>query len=261
MANSEVVIEFRNVTKSFTVVRGGARHLKHHLIKIFHPKAYQKHKESRVVLNNVDFNIYKGEFVGIMGRNGVGKSTMLKMISGIYRPNSGYIRSHGRMAPVLELGAGFADELSGYENIALNASILGYSRKQLAEHIDKIVEFSELKDQIFDPVRNYSSGMLVRLAFSIACHVDAEILLFDEVLAVGDIVFQSKCLAKIKELNASGASIILVSHSPSQIADHCGRCILLDGSKKVLMDQQKKARKNTQSSLASTWKKTESLLS
>lgn len=222
------VVEFKNVSKTFIVTRGGARDIKHHLIKIFRRKMFEEHREARTVLNEVSFEIKKGEFVGIMGRNGVGKSTMLKIISGIYRPNSGSIRVVGRMAPVLELGAGFADELSGYENIALNASILGYSNRQVAEYIDRIIEFSELKDQIYDPVRNYSSGMLVRLAFSIACHLEADLLLFDEVLAVGDIGFQAKCLTKIKELNAAGASIILVSHSPDQIALHCSRCIVLD---------------------------------
>jgi len=227
------VVEFKNVSKSFVVVRGGARHLKHHLIKIFHRRSYEQHRESRTVLKDVSFSVLQGEFVGIMGRNGVGKSTMLKMISGIYRPNLGEIRVQGRLAPVLELGAGFAEELSGYENIALNASILGYSRKQVAEHLPKIVEFSELKDQIHDPVRNYSSGMMVRLAFSIACHLDAELLLFDEVLAVGDIGFQHKCLDKIRELNKQGASIILVSHSPEQIALHCSRCIVLDAGKVI----------------------------
>jgi len=230
---TDAVIEFKNVSKGFTVTRGGARDIKHHLIKFFQRGMFEEHRESRTVLEDVSFAVHKGEFVGIMGRNGVGKSTMLKMISGIYRPNKGSITVRGRLAPVLELGAGFADELSGYENIALNASILGYSRKQVVERIEQIVEFSELRDQVHDPVRNYSSGMMVRLAFSIACHLDAELLLFDEVLAVGDIGFQHKCLAKIKELNARGASIVLVSHSPSQIAEHCSRCILLDQGRKL----------------------------
>jgi len=227
------VIEFNHVSKGFTVSRGGPRDIKHHLIKVFRRGMFKEHKESRVVLNDVSFQIQKGEFVGIMGRNGVGKSTMLKIISGIYRPNKGSIKVVGRLAPVLELGAGFADELSGYENIALNASILGYSKQQVADRIDEIVEFSELQDQVYDPVRNYSSGMLVRLAFSIACHLDADVLLFDEVLAVGDIGFQAKCLAKIKSLNESGASIVLVSHSPDQIAQHCSRCIVLDRGEKI----------------------------
>lgn len=227
------VVDFSNVSKRFTVSRGGPRDLKHHLIKIFRRNMFNVHTETRNILNEVSFQIKKGEFVGIMGKNGVGKSTMLKIISGIYRPNSGSVTVHGRIAPVLELGAGFADELSGYENIFLNASIMGFSRAQILERIDSIVDFSELKDQIYDPVRNYSSGMMVRLAFSIACHLDSELLLFDEVLAVGDIGFQSKCLKKIQELNASGASIVLVSHSPEQIANHCSRCLVIDGGRLV----------------------------
>lgn len=227
------VVEFKNVKKFFTVSRGGPRDIKHHFIRVFRRNMFREYREARTVLNDVSFQIHEGEFVGIMGKNGVGKSTLLKIISGIYQPNSGEIKVHGRIAPVLELGAGFADELSGYENIFLNASILGYSRKQVFDHVDEIIEFSELKDQIYDPVRNYSSGMMVRLAFSIACHLNAELLLFDEVLAVGDIGFQAKCLKKILELNAKGASIILVSHSPEQIATYCSRCLLIDKGKLV----------------------------
>jgi ABC-type polysaccharide/polyol phosphate transport system ATPase subunit len=228
-----VVVDFERVSKSFTVSRGGPRDLKHHLIKIFRRNMFNEHREKRTVLKDVSFKINRGDFVGIMGKNGVGKSTMLKIVSGIYQPNSGLVTINGRIAPVLELGAGFADELSGYENIFLNASIMGFSRNQINERLETIIEFSELKDQIYDPVRNYSSGMMVRLAFSIACHLDAEILLFDEVLAVGDIGFQAKCLGKIRELNARGASIVLVSHSPEQIASHCNRCIVLDSGVKV----------------------------
>ncbi|NJM10077.1 MAG: ABC transporter ATP-binding protein [Bdellovibrionaceae bacterium] len=152
----------------------------------------------------------------------------MKIISGIYQPNQGTVHVRGRLAPVLELGAGFADELSGYDNIFLNSSILGYSRAESLLKTDKIIEFSELGDQIHDAVRNYSSGMLVRLAFSIACHLDAQLLLFDEVMAVGDLGFQRKCMEKIGELNRAGASIVLVSHSPNQIASVCNRCLLID---------------------------------
>jgi ABC-type polysaccharide/polyol phosphate transport system ATPase subunit len=224
----DLVVNFENVSKSFTRSVGGPRDVKHHLIKFFRRNMFKETLDSSVVLDNVSFQIRPGEFVGIMGKNGVGKSTLLKIISGIYRPNQGKVSVFGRTAPVLELGAGFADELNGYENIFLNASILGYSRKQANETAEAIVEFSELKEHINYPVRNYSSGMLVRLAFSIACHLDADLLLFDEVLAVGDLGFQAKCLKKIQELNAKGASIILVSHSPEQIAAHCSRCLVID---------------------------------
>jgi ABC-type polysaccharide/polyol phosphate transport system ATPase subunit len=226
-------IELHNVSKRFTSKRGGPKDLKHLFIRSFNKKAFKVIAEERTVLDQVSFTINKGEFVGIMGRNGVGKSTILKMLAGIYRPTEGRVVTHGKIAPVLELGAGFADELSGLENIYLNASILGYSRAQIVTTVDQIVSFSELGDQILDPVRNYSSGMLVRLAFSIACYLDADLLLFDEVLAVGDIGFQQKCLAKINELHQAKKTIILVSHSPEQVAHHCTRCILLDAGKLV----------------------------
>lgn len=221
-------IELRNVTKRFVSKRGGPKDFKHLFIKPFNKKAFEVIAEERTVLNGVSFSIEKGEFVGIMGRNGVGKSTILKMLAGIYRPSQGEIVTRGQIAPVLELGAGFADELSGLENIYLNASILGYSKEQITAAVQTITNFSELGDQILDPVRNYSSGMLVRLAFSIACHLDADLLLFDEVLAVGDIGFQKKCIDKIEELHSKNKTIILVSHSPEQVAHYCSRCILLD---------------------------------
>lgn len=225
---SNSVVVFDDVSKQFTVSRGGPRDIKHHLIKVFQKDLFKESHDFRTVLKNVSFKVNRGEFVGIMGRNGVGKSTLLRIISGIYKPNSGRIDVSGRIVPVLELGAGFADELSGFDNIFLNASILGYSRKQIVDKVEEIIQFSELGEQIHDPVRNYSSGMLVRLAFAIACHMDAELMLFDEVLAVGDIGFQAKCLTRIRELNEQGNSIILVSHSPEQIASHCSRCIVID---------------------------------
>ncbi len=228
-----IVVNFKNVSKTFTVSRGGPRDIKHHLIKVLNRKFFKETREFKTVLNDVSFQISQGEVVGIMGKNGVGKSTLLKIISGIYQPNVGCVSVAGRLAPVLELGAGFADELSGYDNIFLNASILGYSRNQARESVQQIIDFSELGDQVYDPVRNYSSGMLVRLAFSIACHLDANLLLFDEVMAVGDIGFQAKCLAKIRELNARGASIVLVSHDPEQIAEHCSRCLVIDNGRVV----------------------------
>ena len=226
-------IELQQVSKRFVSKRGGPKDLKHFFIRTFNKKAFKVIAEDRTVLDKVSFSIGHGEFVGIMGRNGVGKSTILKMLAGIYQPTEGRVITRGKIAPVLELGAGFADELSGLENIYLNASILGYGRQQIAATVDQIVNFSELGDQIHDPVRNYSSGMLVRLAFSIACYLDADLLLFDEVLAVGDIGFQQKCLAKINELHEAKKTIILVSHSPDQVAHHCTRCILLDAGKLV----------------------------
>ena len=180
------------------------------------------------VLKDICLTIPSGDFVGIMGRNGAGKSTLLKLIAGIYHPTKGEMITSGRVAPLLELGAGFATELTGYENIFLNSSILGYGRAEVMKSIDKIVEFSELGDAIHQPVRNYSSGMLVRLGFSIAVHLEAEILLFDEILAVGDVGFQEKCLAKIHELHQRGRTIVLVTHNPEQVEQFCSRCIIFD---------------------------------
>jgi ABC-2 type transport system ATP-binding protein len=188
------------------------------------------HKETRTVLKNISLTINKGDFVGIMGRNGAGKSTLLKLIAGIYHPNSGEVVTHGKLAPLLELGAGFETQLNGYENIFLNGSILGFSRQRINSQVKAIIDFSELGDAIERPVRNYSSGMLVRLAFSIAVHLGADIFLFDEILAVGDVGFQEKCLAKINQLHREGRTIILVTHSPEQVEKFCDRCIVFDST-------------------------------
>lgn len=225
----EKVIEFVGVTKEFVFWRDRPQDLKKILVSLFR-KDHSKKTVFRV-LDDVSFAVTPGEFVGIMGRNGAGKSTILKLIAGVYAPTSGVIRSSGKISPVLELGAGFVPELSGYENIFINASILGYGKAKTLECLEQIIEFAELGEHIYAPVRNYSSGMLVRLAFSIAAHLDAPILLFDEVLAVGDIGFQEKCLRKINELHRSGRSIILVTHSPRDVVAHCTRCILIDRHK------------------------------
>lgn len=184
-------------------------------------------------LNDISFEIHPGEFVGIMGRNGAGKSTLLKIIAQIYSPTSGKIEVNGQIAPLIELGAGFHPELSGYENIFLNASVLGFGRKATLEALPQILEFAELGEKIQMPVKNYSSGMLVRLGFSIATHLTAPIILIDEVLAVGDAGFQEKCLAKIHSLHREGRTIILVTHSPDAVKSHCSRCIVIDQQKKV----------------------------
>ncbi len=224
------VIEFKNMTKTFQTWHERPSSLKTLLAQAVTLRFKMGEKETKTVLRDVSLQIRKGEFVGLMGRNGVGKSTLLKLIAGIYPPTAGEILTHGRIAPLLELGAGFAPELTGYENIFLNGSILGYGRNEIQKKIDTIVEFSELKEAIQRPVQNYSSGMLVRLGFAIAVHLDAEILLFDEILAVGDVGFQSKCLNKIHELHANGTTIVLVTHSPSQVEQFCDRCVLFDQS-------------------------------
>jgi ABC-2 type transport system ATP-binding protein len=192
-------------------------------------------RERVEVLSNVSFEIMPGEFVGIMGANGVGKSTLLKLISGIYAPTSGKILVNGQIAPMIELGAGFHTELSGYENIFLNGSILGYGRKAIRKSIEEILEFSGLGSKIYMPVKHFSSGMLARLGFSIATHLPAPIILIDEILAVGDSGFQAKCLDKIKQLHAQGRTLILISHSAEAIEANCSRCIVL-ANKRLLFD-------------------------
>lgn len=177
------------------------------------------------VLKGISFEVKKGECVAVIGRNGAGKSTLLSLLARIYRPTSGYAKVNGRVAPLLELGAGFHPDLTGMENVYFNAIVLGLTRKQVAERMDKIVAFSELDSHINAPVRTYSSGMLARLGFAIAIHVDAEVLLVDEVLAVGDFEFTQKCLRRIEEFRKQGGTILLVSHQEDTIRQFADRCV------------------------------------
>ena len=177
---------------------------------------------------NVSFEVERGEVVGIIGHNGAGKSTMQKVISGILKPTGGELEVHGNVVPMLELGSGFDHDLTGRENIFLNGSILGYSEKYLKEKYEQIVEFSELGKFIDVPIRNYSSGMLMRLAFSIATVVQPEILIVDEILAVGDAAFQEKSKARMLELMSGGTTVLFVSHSLEQIREMCDRVIWLE---------------------------------
>jgi len=225
---TDPVIELHHVTKTFDVWEDRPTSVKNVLVDALRGKFNRGRIHHRTVLADISLKIFPGEFVGIMGRNGAGKSTLMKLIAGIYAPNSGQVMVRGRVAPLLELGAGFAEDLSGLDNIYLNSSILGYSKQAIRTNLQNIIEFSELGDAIHMPVKKYSSGMLVRLGFSIAAHLDAPILLFDEVLAVGDEGFQRKCIQKIKALNDSGKAIILISHSPQQVREYCNRCILMD---------------------------------
>ena len=227
--NNESAIEFKDVCKGFNYWSERHRSLKTALIDLSKISIQKTEKNRIEVIKSASFNIRKGEFVAIMGRNGAGKSTILKLISKIYEPDKGEIKIHGQIAPMIELGAGFDPELSGYENVLLNASILGYSRKEALANMDKIIEFSELKDLIEMPIKNYSSGMLVRLGFSVATHLSAPILLVDEVLAVGDVGFQQKCIKKIKELHQAGRTIVLVTHDPLQAKTYTQRTIVLNG--------------------------------
>lgn len=180
-------------------------------------------------LKHISFEVYKGEVLGIVGRNGSGKSTLLKIISGIMKPTEGIAQTAGRVAPMLELGSGFDMDMSGRENIFLNGAILGYTEEFLKDKYDEIVEFSELGMFIDTPIRNYSSGMLARLAFSVATIVVPEVLIVDEILSVGDEAFQKKSRAKMMELMSGGTTVLFVSHNLDQIRDMCSRVLWIDG--------------------------------
>ena len=184
-------------------------------------------------LDDVSFQIGQGESVAVMGLNGSGKSTTLKLISGVLEPDDGHVFTRGRVAGLIEVGAGFHPELSGRENVYLNAAILGMSKDEIDSRFDEIVAFSEIGDFIDQEVKHYSSGMFMRLAFSVAIHVELDILLVDEVLSVGDAPFRAKCSAKIKELSAQGVTMLIVSHSTSMVREMCERGIVLKKGKMV----------------------------
>lgn len=191
-------------------------------------------------LRDVSFQVKKGEVVGIVGRNGAGKSTILKIISGIMQPTKGCVTRNGNIVPMLELGSGFDFDLSGRENVFLNGAILGYSKEFLVEKFDEILEFSELGEFIEMPIRNYSSGMMMRLAFSIATVVEPEILIVDEILAVGDENFQRKSRQRMMELMSGGTTVLFVSHNMDQIREMCNRVVWLDGGTVHMIGETKK---------------------
>ncbi len=218
-------IEVRNLVKDFKIRSDNAFSLKR---LVLFGKGRGAACEYHNVLRGISFDVRQGESVALIGRNGCGKSTTLKLLSEIIYPTSGSIEKRGRVSSLLELGAGFHPDMSGRENIYINASIFGLSKKEIDRRLDGIIDFSELGDFINVPVRTYSSGMYMRLAFSVAISVDADILLVDEILSVGDASFQSKCMAKINEIKAAGTTIVLVTHSMSQVNEVCDRAIWLN---------------------------------
>jgi ABC-2 type transport system ATP-binding protein len=216
----ENAIEVKNVKKMFKVYYDKGRSLKEKALF-----RYRNRYEVRWVLNDISFEVKKGEAIGLIGKNGCGKSTTLKLLTRIMYPDEGTIEMKGRVSSLIELGAGFHPDMSGRENIYTNASIFGLTKKEIDARMQDIIEFSELEEFLDNPVRTYSSGMYMRLAFSIAINVDADILLIDEILAVGDANFQAKCFNKLREIKANGTTIVIVSHSLGQIEQICDRTI------------------------------------
>lgn len=224
--NKENAIEVRNMTKTFKLFYDKPSTLKERLVFWNHKKS-----ETRTVLDNINLEIKKGETVALVGVNGSGKSTLLKLMTKIIYPTKGSLKTNGKLTSLLELGAGFHPDFTGRENIYFNASIFGLTRKEIDKRLNDIIEFSELEEFIDNPVRTYSSGQYMRLAFSIAINVDAEILLIDEILAVGDQHFQDKCYAKLEELRDSDKTIVIVSHALKSLKKICTRGIWINEGK------------------------------
>ena len=223
-------IVVQNVYKTFDVYLDKANSLKEKML--FWKR---NRKEKREVLKNINLTVKNGEAVALIGVNGSGKSTLLKLMTKIIYPNKGKIMTYGKLTSLLELGAGFHPDFSGRENIYFNASIFGLTKQQIDERLDDIIEFSELGSYIDNPVRTYSSGMYMRLAFAVAINVDADILLVDEVLAVGDQHFQDKCIAKMKELKEEGKTMVFVTHSLGTVKEFCNRAVWLSNGE-IRMD-------------------------
>jgi ABC-2 type transport system ATP-binding protein len=224
MKNTAVSI--KNVTKTFKLPKSKQDSIKEKFFSLF--SRSEKGHDVYDALKGIDLEIEKGEFVGIVGRNGAGKSTLLKIIAEIYQPTTGKVKVNGRLVPFIELGVGFNKNLTGKDNVYLNGAMLGFTREEIDEMYDSIVDFAELKIFMNQKLRNYSSGMKVRLAFSIAIQADADILLLDEVLAVGDAAFKRKCYDYFETLKENKKTIILVSHNMAAIRKYCDRAVLID---------------------------------
>ena len=223
----EKVIEIKNITKIYNLYDKPTDRLK----EVLFPK-FSKHKEFSA-LKDVSFDVKKGEILGIIGKNGSGKSTILKIITNVLTPTSGEAIIKGKIAALLELGAGFNMEYTGIENIYLNGQMIGFSKEEMDEKLDDIIEFADIGDHIYQPVKTYSSGMFARLAFSVAISVDPEILMVDEPLSVGDVFFQNKCYRRFDDFRRRGKTILFVTHDMGSVIKYCNRCVLLNAGKKV----------------------------
>lgn len=230
--SNDSIIRLENVTQRFRVIRERPDTVRELFSKMFrHQSSYHDFE----AVKNVSFTVPRGQALGLIGRNGSGKSTLLKIIAGVYRPTFGKVEVKGSLAPLIELGAGFHHELTGRENILVNGLLMGYSKRDMLEREQSIIDFADIGDFIDAPVKQYSSGMYMRLAFSVATEVDPQILVMDEILAVGDLAFQEKCFDRIAKFREAGKTILLVSHSVSEIENNCERVILIDQGK-ILAD-------------------------
>ncbi|MEF9892081.1 MAG: ABC transporter ATP-binding protein [Anaerorhabdus sp.] len=219
------IIEIKNVSMCFNLAKEKTDTMKEYFLKLIKGKL---HYDEFYALKNIDIKINRGESVALIGVNGCGKSTLLKLIAGVYYPTSGEIIKRGTIAPLIELGAGFDGDLTARENVYLNGAVLGYNRKFMDEHFKEIMDFAELWDFVDVPVKNFSSGMMARLGFSIATIVTADILIVDEILAVGDFMFQEKCHKKMEEMLDKGTTLLFVSHDEKQVLDICNRAIFIN---------------------------------
>ncbi|HDL86147.1 MAG TPA: ABC transporter ATP-binding protein [Candidatus Acetothermia bacterium] len=224
---ADYAIVCEHVCKDFVLHHNAQHSLKARFIGLFHDR-WRMTRQSFRAVDDVSFTVRRGESLGLMGRNGSGKSTLLSLIAGIYPATAGHIETRGRLVPMIALGVGFNPELTGSENIYLNASLFGFKNREIRALFPKILEFSELGDFIHEPVKNYSSGMYARLGFSVAVHLAPEILLADEILSVGDAEFQQKCLTRIDEMHKDGMTLLFVSHSDEQVSRFCDRYLRLE---------------------------------
>ena len=226
---SEYAIEVEHLTKTYKLYENNKRRI----IEGIFPFVQPQYKEFRA-LDDVSFKIKKGEIIGIIGKNGSGKSTLLKIITGVLNPTGGQTKINGRISALLELGAGFNPEYTGIENIYLNGTLYRITREEMSKRIDDIADFADIGDFINQPVKNYSSGMFVRLAFAVAVYSNPDILIVDEALAVGDAAFQAKCMARMNQIMKSGATVLFVTHDMNTVKRLCQRCIYLEHGKKIM---------------------------
>ncbi len=236
MEKNDIVIDVDSVSMVFNMSKEKIDSIKEYVIKLV--KGQLMYTQF-TALTDISFQVSRGEVVGLVGLNGSGKSTLLKIIAGVMKPSSGHVEVRGNIAPLIEDGAGFNGNLSGKENIYLNGYLLGFDRKFINEHIDEIIEFSELGEFIDVPLKNYSSGMKSRLGFSIATSVNPKILIVDEVLSVGDFKFQEKCKKRIAEMMDRDTTVLFVSHSIAQVKELCSRCIWLEKGRMVMDGEAK----------------------